>query len=134
MSRRSFRDRFFTPPVARAITSPSGILLAGAGASAAILAGLPIAAIAGLGAAAWAARVAVAVPRDATDAQHFLGMTYGNGGIGEQAEAHADILCGVMAGWANKRIGILDLALDDSIHRFDGTAGGEERDLIAPRP
>jgi predicted acyltransferase len=30
MPRRSFRDRFFTPPVARAITSPSGILLAGA--------------------------------------------------------------------------------------------------------
>lgn len=63
--RRSFRDRFFTPRVARAITSPSGILLAGAGASAAILVGLPIAAIVGVGAAAWAARVAVAVPRDA---------------------------------------------------------------------
>jgi hypothetical protein len=63
--RRSFRDRFFTPKVARAITSPSGILLAGAGASAAILVGLPVAAIVGAGAAAWAARVAVAVPRDA---------------------------------------------------------------------
>ena len=65
--RRSFRDRFFTPQVARAITSPSGILLAGAGASAAILVGLPIAAIVGAGAAAWAVRVAVAVPRDGTD-------------------------------------------------------------------
>ena len=71
MSRRSFRDRFLTPPVARAITSPSGILLAGAGASAAILIGLPIAAIVGVGAAAWAARVAVAVPRDSSDAQHI---------------------------------------------------------------
>ncbi|MEY2451041.1 MAG: hypothetical protein QOD92_615 [Acidimicrobiaceae bacterium] len=70
MTKRSFRDRFLTPPVARAITSPSGILLAGVGASAAILIGLPIAAIVGVGAAAWAARVAAAVPRNATDSQH----------------------------------------------------------------
>ena len=58
-----FRDRFFTPRVARAITSPLGILLAGAGAAVGLVAGLPIAAAAGLGAAAWAARVAVAIPR-----------------------------------------------------------------------
>src|SRR3954447_22981199 len=64
MPRRSFRDRFFTPPVARAITSPSGILLAGATASASILIGLPVAAVIAVGAAAFAARVAVAVPRD----------------------------------------------------------------------
>lgn len=63
MARLSFRDRFFTPPVARAITSPGGILLAGAGASAAIIAGLPIAAVVAAGAAAWAARVAFAIPR-----------------------------------------------------------------------
>src|SRR6185503_11886082 len=49
VTRRSFRDRFLTPPVARAITSPTGILLAGAGASAAILVGLPLAAIIGVG-------------------------------------------------------------------------------------
>ena len=67
MTKRSLRDRFFTPPVARAITSPSGIVLAGAGASAAILLGLPIAAIVGVGAAAWAARVAASVPRNNTD-------------------------------------------------------------------
>lgn len=71
MTRRSFRDRFLTPPVAHAITSPGGILLAGAGASAAILVGLPIAAIVGAGAAAWAARVAVAIPRDKTDGDHI---------------------------------------------------------------
>jgi hypothetical protein len=70
VTKRSFRDRFLTPPVARAITSPSGILLAGVGASAAILIGLPVAAIVGVGAAAWAARVAAAVPRNATDSQH----------------------------------------------------------------
>jgi hypothetical protein len=56
-------DRAKTPRVARAITSPSGILLAGAGASVAILGGLPLAAAAGIGLAAWAARVALAIPR-----------------------------------------------------------------------
>jgi hypothetical protein len=71
VSRRSFRDRFLTPPVARAIMSPSGILLAGAGASAAILVGLPIAAIVGVGAMAWAARVAVAIPKDSTGSEHI---------------------------------------------------------------
>jgi hypothetical protein len=65
-SRLSFRDRFFTPPVARAITSPAGILLAAVGASAGIVAGLPIAAIVGLGAAAWAARVGAAIPRSSS--------------------------------------------------------------------
>ena len=67
MARLSFRDRFFTPPVARAMMSPSGILLAGAGASVAILAGLgPIGAVllAGL---AWVGRVGYAVPRKAGD-------------------------------------------------------------------
>ena len=57
--------------MARAITSPSGILLAAAGASAAILVGLPVAAIVGVGAAAWAARVAAAVPRNSSDARHI---------------------------------------------------------------
>lgn len=67
MPRLSFRDRFFTPPVARAMMSPSGILLAGAGASVAILAGLgPIGAVA-LAAIAWAGRVGYAIPRKAGD-------------------------------------------------------------------
>ena len=56
-------ERVRTPAVARAVTSPSALLLAGAGMSAAILGGLPIAVAAGVGAAAWAARVALAVPR-----------------------------------------------------------------------
>lgn len=59
----SFRDRFFTPRVARAITSPAGILLAGAGAALGILGGLPLAAAAAVGAAAYGVRVAVAIPR-----------------------------------------------------------------------
>jgi hypothetical protein len=62
--RLSFRDRFFTPPVARAMTSPSGILAAAAGVSAGILLAAPIVAAVGLGAAAWGVRVALAIPRD----------------------------------------------------------------------
>jgi hypothetical protein len=59
----AFRDRFLTPRVARAITSPSAILATGAGAAAGILVGLgPIGAVA-LGAAALGARVLAAVPR-----------------------------------------------------------------------
>lgn len=59
----SFRDRFFTPRVARAVTSPLGIVLFGVGAAASIVAGLPIVAAAGIGAAAWGGRVLAAVPK-----------------------------------------------------------------------
>jgi hypothetical protein len=59
----AFRDRFLTPRVARAITSPSAIVATGAGAAAGILVGLgPVGAVA-LGAAALGARVLAAVPR-----------------------------------------------------------------------
>ncbi len=49
--------------MADAITSPSAVLLAGVGTSAAILAGVPVLGAAVVGAAAWAVRVAVALPR-----------------------------------------------------------------------
>jgi hypothetical protein len=61
MAGPSLRDRFFTPRVARAMMSPSGILLAGAGTAAGIVVGLPIVAAAVIGAGAWAARVASAM-------------------------------------------------------------------------
>lgn len=64
MARRSFRDRFLTPPVARAIMSPLGIVLFGAGMAGAILVGIPVAGAAGVGAVAWAGRVLAAVPRN----------------------------------------------------------------------
>jgi hypothetical protein len=57
----SFRDRFYTPKVARAIMSPLGIVLFGAGAAAGIVIGLPVVAAAGIGAAAWGGRVLAAV-------------------------------------------------------------------------
>jgi len=48
---------------AQAITAPSAILLAGVGAAAAILGGLPLLAAAGIGAAAYGVRVAFGLPR-----------------------------------------------------------------------
>jgi hypothetical protein len=63
MAKPTFRDRFFTPQVARALWSPLGILAAGAGAAAGIVVGLPLVAAAGVGAAAYAVRVAVAIPK-----------------------------------------------------------------------
>jgi hypothetical protein len=56
-------DRNRPRAMADAITSPSAVLLAGVGASAAILAGVPVLAAAAVGAAAWAVRVAVALPK-----------------------------------------------------------------------
>lgn len=63
MARRAFRDRFFTPPVASAMTSPLGIVLAGAGAAVGLVLGNIPAAIA-LAILGWGGRVAAAVPRD----------------------------------------------------------------------
>ncbi len=62
-ARLRFRDRFFTRPVARATTSPSAILVTGAAAAAGVLAFGPFGVLAGL--VGYAARVALAVPRNA---------------------------------------------------------------------
>lgn len=56
-------ERARTRKVAEAVVSPSAFLLAGAGASLAILGGLPLAVAALAGVAGWAARVAMAVPK-----------------------------------------------------------------------
>jgi len=60
--RLRFRDRFFTPRVARATTSPGAILATGIAAAAGVLAFGPFGVLAGL--AGYAARVALAVPRN----------------------------------------------------------------------
>ncbi len=69
MSQLSFRDRFLTPPVARAMTAPGSILLAGAGASVAIATGLPFLLAPVVGVVAWAARVLAAVPKNTPTAR-----------------------------------------------------------------
>lgn len=61
--------RVRTPAVARAVVSPSALLLAGAGASAAILAGAALPLVVAAGAGAWLARVLAAVPRRASGDQ-----------------------------------------------------------------
>lgn len=73
MATLSFRDRFFSPPVARAVTSPSAILALGAGAAAGILLTIGTAGVAGPilggllgGALGYGTRVAVAIPRGST--------------------------------------------------------------------
>jgi hypothetical protein len=62
MAGPSFRDRFFTPKVWRAISSPWSILLAVVVAVVAAFAGLPVVAAVLLGVVAYAGRVLVAVP------------------------------------------------------------------------
>ncbi len=69
MAGLSLRDRFFTPPVARAVTSPLGILALGAGASIGIIAGGGVLGAAVLGLIGWAGRVAAAIPRAPADAR-----------------------------------------------------------------
>ena len=69
MAGLSLRDRFFTPPVARAVTSPLGILALGAGASLGILAGGGLVGAAVLGLLGWAGRIVAAIPRAPADAR-----------------------------------------------------------------
>lgn len=55
--------RYRNPAVARAVVSPSAILLAGAATAVAVVTGAPIVIAAAAGAAAWLARVMAAAPR-----------------------------------------------------------------------
>lgn len=52
-----------TPSVARVVLSPSGIMVGGAGAAAALLAGVPVVGAVVVGALAWGVRVLLALPR-----------------------------------------------------------------------
>jgi hypothetical protein len=65
MAGDSFRDRFFTRKVSHAITAPSSILTFGAATAVGIVAGLAVPAAFVLGAAAYGAKVLLAVPRKA---------------------------------------------------------------------
>jgi len=57
------RDHLRSRRVANAMVSPLGLAAGGGAAAVSVLAGLPVAAAAGIGVAAWATRVAVAIPR-----------------------------------------------------------------------
>ena len=56
-------ERFWTRPVASAVTSPSAFLVAGGGVALAILGGVPIVGAAAIGVVCWGGRVALALPR-----------------------------------------------------------------------
>jgi hypothetical protein len=120
MARPSFRDRFFTPRVARAIMSPLGIVLAGAGAAAGILVGLPVVAAAGVGALAWGGRVLAAVPRgepSARVAPSSLSEPWRSYGVqAEDAKRRFDsVVASVAPGPLRERLEHLSGRLDDGI-------------------
>ncbi len=71
MTRLRFRDRFFTPPVARAIWSPLSILLLGAATAISIVVGLPVVAAAAIGLGVYGAKVGLSIPRNTTKTEHI---------------------------------------------------------------
>ncbi len=120
MARTSFRDRFFTPRVAQAIMSPLGILLAGAGAAAGILVGLPVVAAAGIGVAAWGGRVLAAVPRDSSSARvspSSLDEPWRSYGLqAEEAKQRFDrVVESVTPGPLRERLELMSGRLDDGV-------------------
>jgi hypothetical protein len=118
MARLSFRDRLFTPKVANAMMSPGGILIAGVGAAATILAGAPLALAAGVGAVAWGARVALAMPKNAERPQpNQLSEPWR--GYAQQAQDAKKRFDGVVASVApgplRQRLETLSARLDDGV-------------------
>lgn len=116
----SFRDRFYTGKVARAITSPLGIVLAGAGTAVGLATGLPVAVAVGMGIVAWGARVAAAI-----------GVTRPSNGIdpyalsepwrtfvmdARQAERRfADVVKGTRTGPLRDRMGEIGARIDEGL-------------------
>lgn len=121
MPRTSFRDRFLTPPVARAIFSPSGILLAGAGAGLAIATGLPLVVAPLAGAAAWAARVLAAVPRNRPGERidPFAVPEPWRRFVVEALKAqvrYQQAIAGAQAGAIRERLESIGARIDDGVH------------------
>jgi len=118
MARLSFRDRLFTPKVANAMMSPGGILLAGAGAAVAIVAGAPLALAAGVGVLAWGGRVLVAMPSNPTrPAPSALSQPWR--GYAEQAQEAKkrfdNVVASVPAGPLHDRLQTVSGRLDDGV-------------------
>ena len=144
----ALRDRFFTRPVARAIMSPSGILLGGAAAAATIAGGLPLAACAAVGAAVYGARVALAIPKqakvptdlatlaepwrgfvaDALDARARYGRALASAQYGPLRDRLGEIGrrldTGIDESWRIARRG---MALESALHQLDDPAVVRER-------
>jgi hypothetical protein len=116
--RSKFRDRFFNPKVARAMMSPGGILLAGAGAAAAILAGVPLIAAAGVGALAWGGRVLAAVGTNpATPQPQALSEPWrGYAQSAQDSKRRFDqIVASVSDGPLRQRLATLSARLDEGV-------------------
>lgn len=118
MARLSFRDRLLTPKVANAMMSPGGILLAGAGAAAAILAGAPLAIAAGIGAVAWGGRVLLAMPSNPSRPEPG-NLSEPWRGYAEQAQdakkRFDHVVASVPAGPLHERLALLSGRLDDGV-------------------
>lgn len=106
--------------------SPGGILLAGAGAAAAILAGVPLAAAAGVGALAWGGRVLFAVgvdqprPRPERLSEPWRGYAEG----AQDAKRRFDqIVASVASGPLRDRLATLSQRLDDGVDESWRIAG-----------
>jgi hypothetical protein len=118
MARLSFRDRLFTPKVANAMMSPGGILLAGAGAAAAILAGAPLVLAAGVGAVAWGGRVLASMPKNTERPQpNQLSEPWrGYAQQAQDAKKRFDaVVSSVPAGPLRSRLETLSARLDDGV-------------------
>ncbi len=121
MARPSFRDRFLTPPVARAIMSPLGIVLFGTAAAGAILIGAPIAIAAGIGAVAWGGNVLAAVPRDPKRGDRIEPFTLGDPwrsyvvGAQQSKERFDRMVHDMAAGPLKDRLADLASRLDDGV-------------------
>jgi HPt (histidine-containing phosphotransfer) domain-containing protein len=98
--------------------SPGGILLAGVGAAATILAGAPLALAAGVGAVAWGARVALAMPKNPEGPQpNQLSEPWrGYAQQAQEAKKRFDgVVASVAAGPLRQRLETLSARLDDGV-------------------
>ena len=66
---------------------------------------------------------------DTTDARARLRVPDADGDVREEAEPHAEVGQGVVAGRADERIGVVDGAVEHGVDRGDRAPGGEPGDL-----
>ncbi|MFV0524406.1 MAG: hypothetical protein ACK5RL_07915 [Acidimicrobiales bacterium] len=121
-SELSFRDRFFTPGVYRAMTSPGASLGAGAAAAVAIVAGLPFAAAGAAAAAVWGARVLMAVPSNPKQEPIDLSGLAGPWRFAVERAMAAQsrfeqVVVRATPGPVSDRLGAMRARIDDCVHQ-----------------